>query len=744
MLDYALAYARQGLHVFPIVPDGKTPLTSHGFHDATTDEAQIDAWWSQSPDANIGIATGKVSGLVVVDVDRHGEDGTKALQTLNLPPTRVVRTPRNGYHFIFRYPDGAEIGRVIGVLPGIDLLGDNGYVVACGSRVGGKLYELLRNREPAPCPPQLIELAAKRRKTNGAAALTGSGKVSEGKRNDYLASIAGILRRDGFDAEAIEAALQIENTKKCEQPLPPDEVATIARSIARYEPAQILEPEAAIATGQRESRLEQLATLSRVEYDRQRAEAAKELGIRASTLDAEVESRRDDVTDEQNVTLADPEPWPDEVDGAALLGRMREEFSRYVVLPAHGATAAALWALHTWCAEAFFISPCLFPKSPQKRCGKSTLMMVLRELVRRPLMATSASAAAVFRCIEKFQPTLLLDEADTWLRENEELRGILNGGHSRRTAWVLRTVGDEHEPHAFPTYCPKAISGIGRLIDTLEDRSIIIPMVRKRREDKVARLREDALDLATLRRQCFRWASDRAAELKNADPETPGALNDRAADNWRCLLAIADLAGGSWPAEARSAALALSADQEDEAVGTQLLADIRTVFERLNDPLRPISSTVLVETLGGMEDRPWTDWKNGKAMTAPQMARLLKPFDIRPRTVRISTGTAKGYHPEQFDDAFSRYLSGASQAVTPSQPYENRQNDAILAVTPLSVTPVTPSQADAECYGVTATSKNGVTAELDAEAYENRHCDGVTDRSDPETAREGRYSELIV
>lgn len=150
MLDYALAYARQGLPVFPLLPNGKTPLTRHGFHDATTDESQIEQWWSQWPGANVGIATGNVSGLLVVDVDRHGEDGTAALRELNLPPTRTVKTPRDGYHLYFNYPEGVEVGRLIGVLPGIDLLGDNGYVVAAaaGSTTNCTSWSAMGSRSP--------------------------------------------------------------------------------------------------------------------------------------------------------------------------------------------------------------------------------------------------------------------------------------------------------------------------------------------------------------------------------------------------------------------------------------------------------------------------------------------------------------------------------------------------------------------------------------------------------------------
>lgn len=485
------------------------------------------------------------------------------------------------------------------------------------------------------------------------------------------------------------------------------------------------------------ARIIELAKLSRVDYDRVRKDEAKALRLQLRTLDAEVAKARDETTSEAGLIFEDPEPWPADVNGAELLQAMCDEIERYLVLPTRASSAVALWALHTWCLDAFSITPFLYPRSPEKRCGKTTLMLVVHELVRRPLLATNASPAALFRCIEECRPTLLLDEADTWLRENEELRGILNGGHSRKTARVIRTVGDDHTVRAFSTFCPKAIAGIGRLADTLEDRSIVIPMKRKRAEDHTAPLREDRLNLLDIRRRCLRWAEDHIEGLRAADPETPPALHDRAADNWRALLAIADAAGGDWPREARAAALALAGQADDEAIGTQLLTDIHALFDRQvedfgrpgGDCGGPIASAALVESLGAMEDRPWADWRQGKPITAPQVARLLKAFDIRPRTVRIGTQTAKGYLREQFADTFARYLPANSQAVTPSHSHEFGRESVTLSRHSGSEATRHIVTTDAVCDGVSDTQKRNVTAGDGQETYENRLCDGVTARS---------------
>lgn len=475
-------------------------------------------------------------------------------------------------------------------------------------------------------------------------------------------------------------------------------------------------------------RIAELAKFPPVEYDRVRKAEAKALGIQLKTLDAEVSKLRGEASDEGRLMFDDPEPWHEEVDGAVLLNRIRGELEKYLVLPPHASTAIALWALHTWCLEAFYITPFLYPRSPEKRCGKTTLMLVIHELVRRPLLATNVSPAALFRCIEEYGPTLLLDEADAWLRENEELRGILNGGHSRKTARVIRTVGDNHDVRAFSTFCPKAIAGIGRLADTLEDRSIIVPMKRKRAEDRTVPLREDRLDLVEIRQQCQRWADDNIEALRAADPSIPPGLHDRAADNWRSLFAIADAAGQNWSVDARKASLALSGQSEDEAAGTQLLTDIRACFDRQENPERSILSSALVEHLGGMEDRPWSEWRQGKPITAPQIARLLKAFDIRPRTVRNGTQTAKGYLHEQFEDTFARYLPSALQAATPSQPHEfGSHNDGLIRNSGAESKRHTVTTAT-QCDGVTDTRKIAVTDRVNRIPYENRDCDGVTDQ----------------
>ena len=179
----------------------------------------------------------------------------------------------------------------------------------------------------------------------------------------------------------------------------------------------------------------------------------------------------------------------------------------------------ALWALHTHVFDCFNHSPRLAITSPEKGCGKTTALDVLRELVARPLPTSNVTVSAVFRTIEIANPTLLIDEADTFLKENEELRGILNSGHRKGTP-IIRTVGDDYEPRQFSTWSPAAIAMIGNLPSTLDDRSINVRLRRRKPTERVQTFRSDrSTDLHVLARRAARWAADHQAALVNADPE---------------------------------------------------------------------------------------------------------------------------------------------------------------------------------------------------------------------------------
>jgi primase-polymerase (primpol)-like protein len=410
-----------------------------------------------------------------------------------------------------------------------------------------------------------------------------------------------------------------------------------------------------------------LAALNLLDYDRQRGAVAKTLGIRADTLDKLVKEARGDADDSSGgkaMCFREVMPWPEPVAGDELLNELTASVRLFMSLPDHAAPAIALWVVYTYCVVSYgHIAPTLAITSPEKRCGKSTLLGWLYRVVEKPMLAANITPAAIFRVIDAWSPTLLMDEADSFLGETgDELRGILNSGHTRDTAWVARVVGDEHEPRQFSTWGAKAIALIGKLegrYSTLADRSVEIQLRRRLPTDKVEKLRHaDAEHFERLAARCFRFSLDHGAAIGKARPDIPDALHDRAADNWEPLLAIADRAGGRWPRLARTVAMALSGGADDDGIhgiGVQLLADLRRYFEK-NPEVASHSTIDILNYLVGIDDAPWSSYAKGKHMTPRQLSRVLKPYGIIPQNIRVGNTVPKGYTVADFKDAFARYL----------------------------------------------------------------------------------------
>ncbi|MEO6553982.1 MAG: DUF3631 domain-containing protein [Nitrospiraceae bacterium] len=418
-----------------------------------------------------------------------------------------------------------------------------------------------------------------------------------------------------------------------------------------------------------EADLDRLALLPLIEYGQARKAVADQLGIPVAYLDAEIMKRQKELnpvaTTGSGKPLEMPALVPAEhpVDGASLLHMLLNVLSKYLVLPDHAAIAIALWVVRAHCDEAFAISPRLAILSPVKRCGKSTLLELLAKLLPRPLPTSNVTASVIFRVIEKLHPSLLIDEADSFMKENEELRGIVNSGHRRDSAQVLRNVGDDHEPRSFSTWSPMVIAAIGMLPDTIEDRSIVVEMRRKKPGEVVEGIRWNSRkgevlkgQLQTIARALARWSFDHTRTLRDIDPSIPNGLHDRAADNWSPLLTIAKAIGEPWVQQANAAALALSTSEtKTEPRGVELLHDLAEMFQA--DTRDRYPSQGLCDALAGLEERPWGDCRQGKPLNQTQLARLLKPFGILSRTIRLEgQGTARGYLRTAFDDAFTRYL----------------------------------------------------------------------------------------
>ena len=418
------------------------------------------------------------------------------------------------------------------------------------------------------------------------------------------------------------------------------------------------------------------------------------------------------------IVFDEPQPWPEPVDGAELLEDIAAAYRRLVVLPIGGAEVFALWIAFTYCIDAFDIAPMLVVTSPTMRCGKTTALEISAALAHRPLTTSNITPAALFRMVERYAPTLIVDEADTFLRDNLELAGILNSGHSRAAAYVIRVVGDEHEPRRFSTWGPRMMALIGRLpFPTLADRSIVLELRRRTAGERVDRMRRSHLSvaLADIRRRLVRWSADTRQALSTAEPVAPPGLNDRQEDNWRPLLAVADAAGGQWPQRAREVALLYSGVQaEAEVASVALLADIRSLF----GTCKVVATDALVTELLKLEERPWPTWNRGKPMTARHLASLLRSFGIRSGTVRVGDATPKGYTLADFADSFARYLSDFESATPPQA-----NADGQLPLT--SHPPHDPGVADAK-HDLTT---DGETVAADV-ADANRQNPGMTIHED--------------
>jgi hypothetical protein len=404
--------------------------------------------------------------------------------------------------------------------------------------------------------------------------------------------------------------------------------------------------------------------------------------FRYNSAHFEREVREERPVDDEPTIMVEPDPWEHEVDGAALLDEIVTTITRFNRMVPHAAETIALWIVQSHALDAFDIAALLLIWAPTIRCAKTRTLNIIEQLVHRPLTASNITGASLFRFVERYSPTMLFDEAETWLAvrrngSNDELRGIFNSGHSRGTAYVVRCEGDDNEPRCYSTYCMKALAFNGEpnvLGNTIADRGITIQMRRRQPGEQVEKLRLRRFPemFRPLKRKIVRWASDHLEDLRNRDPEMPSSLDDRAADNWSALLAIADAAGGHWPHKARAAAIALSSERSDDSRGIELLADMRAIFDAPRDDgdfrvnrfrdangiIHRLPTAVILESLNGRDDRAWKDARGGKGLDGRELAKLLDPFKIGPSQIRVNEReTLKGYERENFVDSWQRYLA---------------------------------------------------------------------------------------
>jgi hypothetical protein len=364
------------------------------------------------------------------------------------------------------------------------------------------------------------------------------------------------------------------------------------------------------------------------------------------------------------------------IDGAALLNEVEAFHRRFNIFPREAAyVAVTLWDAHAHLIDAFDGTARIAFLSPEPGSGKSRALEIIETLTPRAATTINASPNALFRLVEAEEgpPTLLFDEIDTVFGpkagDNEPVRGFPNSGY-RRGGKSLRCVGDGSNQTAawFSSFCAVAMAGLGSLPDTILTRSVIIRMRKRAPNEKVEPYRRRVHEKQghVLRDRLAKWADTVRAQVADAWPEMPEGVSDRPADVWEPLLAVADAAGGAWPARARAACLELidAAKEDDEAsLGIRLLTDLRdTVFCGADR----MPTAVILECLTAMDDAPWADM-DGKPLTSRGLSKILSQYvtaankPIRPRTFRTASGTPKGYYAEDLADAWTRYCPPAPE-----------------------------------------------------------------------------------
>jgi len=407
--------------------------------------------------------------------------------------------------------------------------------------------------------------------------------------------------------------------------------------------------------------------------------------------------------------VATPDPYGETLDGAKLLDQVAAFLARFVAFPSeHALIATTLWAAHTHALDAFETSPRLAFLSPEPGSGKTRALEILELLVIRALLTVNVTPAYLFRKVsdEAGPPTILYDEIDTVFgpkaKDNEDIRGMLNSGY-RKGATAGRCVlkGKTIETEELPSYAAVALAGLDDLPDTIMSRSIVIRMRRRAPHEHIEpyRRRVHQDEGNELRDDLVAWVSAAWAKLQDAWPDLPPGIEDRDADVWEPLLAIADAAGGDWPTRARVTAVTLVTLARDSrgGLGVKLLDDLRTVFGNEQS----MRTETILEALCAMDESPWADLR-GKPLNARGLSYRLGKYEVKPKVIRNGSDVFRGYERAELVDVWVRYLAESEGQRGSTYEYmdipplgiEEEGSEPLSQASPLlpaaSVTPVTP------------------------------------------------------
>lgn len=358
----------------------------------------------------------------------------------------------------------------------------------------------------------------------------------------------------------------------------------------------------------------------------------------------------------------------DNPDGQSVMADLFDYLGRFVCYPSdHARVAHALWCVHAHLMDHWDTTPRIAFLSAEPASGKTRALEITENVVPNAVLAVNMSPAYLFRKVGSQEgATILYDEIDTVFgpkaKENEEIRGLLNAGY-RRGAVTGRCVmvGKTAQVEEIAAYGAAALAGLGWLPDTILSRSIIIRMKRRKPGQKVEayRRRLHSGRGVSIRDRLALWAQGVQIEW----PDLPAGIEDRDADCWEPIIAVADAIGGEWPKLARDAAVTLVtlAKDVEPSLGIKLLEDIRGIFTGRD----VLTSADLVAELVKLEESPWGDIY-GKPLDQRGLAKRLRQYDIKPELIRQKSSVFRGYRKSGFLDAWASYLP-TSHAAEPLQ-----------------------------------------------------------------------------
>ena len=438
-------------------------------------------------------------------------------------------------------------------------------------------------------------------------------EVRQGKSDEEIHAITDKLTTDGYT---------VQETRK--------QVQKMIDGARKLIPPNLMEAEKEIET------LSQLADLN---YQIQRKEIAKRLGMTVAAVDKFRKQKQKEHAETNAMELVEPlAPWPDPVDALEIANYIELTVLKHIALRHQEyASAITLWTLSTWFIDVWKIMPHLFFRSLTKGSGKTTALQLVEALAARSYVAANITPAALFRVIEQCSPTLLLDEVDRYLAQDEALNGIMNAGHTRRTATVTRLeeVDGNYIPRKFNVFGGKCMAGIGKQLDTMMDRSIIIKMEKRLDEERITKLPLTFFENHfEARRKIARFAEDNQLQAMKLEPHIPNLGNDRAQDNWLPLFIVADMIGGNWPSKCLASyncieAISNEDAKEQDPVEIRLLRELAPKLEKRVGNWLPAAE--LRDMLISDESSEFYEWYVGRPISSKSIKKYLVEAGVEHR-----------------------------------------------------------------------------------------------------------------